>query len=170
MEEIYTNIYRESRKKAGLEQSEAADMIGVSYHSLAKYEKKINPLIPPDDVVRNMVIAYNDRSLAYKHIKASPLGEFLPNFECSKDLSIATLTFLSDFNTIEGMISQVIEVTKDGKIDETELEEWEQFKKKGLELVNSLNALQNNRLRLYEYEETLLQEPDTVPCSISEDL
>lgn len=27
MEEIYTNIYRESRKKAGLEQSEAADMI-----------------------------------------------------------------------------------------------------------------------------------------------
>lgn len=102
MEEIYTNIYRESRKKAGLEQSEAADMIGVSYHSLAKYEKKINPLIPPDDVVRNMVIAYNDRSLAYKHIKASPLGEFLPNFECSKDLSIATLTFLSDFNTIEG--------------------------------------------------------------------
>ena len=50
MEEIYTNIYRESRKKAGLEQSEAADMIGVSYHSLAKYEKKINPLIPPDDV------------------------------------------------------------------------------------------------------------------------
>ena len=134
MEEIYTNIYRESRKKAGLEQSEAADMIGVSYHSLAKYEKKINPLIPPDDVVRNMVIAYNDRSLAYKHIKASPLGEFLPNFECSKDLSIATLTFLSDFNTIEGMISQVIEVTKDGKIDETELEEWEQFKKKGLEL------------------------------------
>ena len=77
----------------------------------------------------------NDRSLAYKHIKASPLGEFLPNFECSKDLSIATLTFLSDFNTIEGMISQVIEVTKDGKIDETELEEWEQFKKKGLEFI-----------------------------------
>lgn len=42
MEEIYTNIYKESRKKAGLEQSEAADLIGVSYHSLAKYEKKIN--------------------------------------------------------------------------------------------------------------------------------
>ena len=83
MEEIYTNIYRESRKKAGLEQSEAADMIGVSYHSLAKYEKKINPLIPPDDVVRNMVIAYNDRSLAYKHIKASPLGEFLIRLSCS---------------------------------------------------------------------------------------
>ena len=37
MEEIYTNIYKDSRKRAGLEQSEAADMIGVSYHSLAKY-------------------------------------------------------------------------------------------------------------------------------------
>ena len=27
MEEIYTNIYKDSRKRAGLEQSEAADMI-----------------------------------------------------------------------------------------------------------------------------------------------
>ena len=57
MEEIYTNIYKESRKKAGMEQCEAAEAIGVSYHSLAKYEKKINSIVPPDDVVRNMLSA-----------------------------------------------------------------------------------------------------------------
>ena len=105
MEEIYTNIYKDSRKRAGLEQSEAADMIGVSYHSLAKYEKKINASIPPDDVVRNMVIAYNDRNLAYKHIKASPLGEFLPDFSTGKSLTVATLSFLSDFKAIEGILN-----------------------------------------------------------------
>ena len=143
MEEIYTNIYKESRKNAGLEQSEAADMIGVSYHSLAKYEKKINFTVPPDDVVRNMVIAYNDRSLAYKHIKASPLGEFLPDFANNSSLTVATLSFLSDFKGIESMITKVIDVTKDGKIDQTEMKEWEEFRKKGLELVNSLHNLLN---------------------------
>lgn len=143
MEEIYTNIYKESRKKAGLEQCEAAELIGVSYHSLAKYEKSINASVPPDDVVRNMVIAYKDRSLAYKHIKASPLGEFLPDFANSKSLSIATLSFLSDFKAIEGMITQIIEVTKDGKIDKSESEIWERFKKFGYELLSSLQGLMN---------------------------
>lgn len=143
MEEIYTNIYKDSRKRAGLEQSEAADMIGVSYHSLAKYEKKINASIPPDDVVRNMVIAYNDRNLAYKHIKASPLGEFLPDFSTGKSLTVATLSFLSDFKAIEGIITQIIEVTKDGKIDKTEAAAWEHFKKLGNELLSSLQRLMN---------------------------
>jgi len=143
MEEIYTNIYKESRKKAGLEQSEAADLIGVSYHSLAKYEKKINSIIPPDDVVRNMVIAYNDRSLAYKHIKSSPLGEFLPDFSNCSSLSVATLSFLSDFKGVEAMLTKIIDVTKDGRIDQSELKDWEQFRGKALELVNSLSSLIN---------------------------
>ena len=89
MEEIYTNIYKESRKRAGLEQIEAADLIHVSYSSLAKYEARINAVVPRDDIVRNMVIAYNDRNLAYKHIKASPLGEFLPDFSTGKSLTVA---------------------------------------------------------------------------------
>lgn len=141
MEEIYTNIYKESRKRAGLEQSEAAEIIGVSYHSLAKYEKKINAVVPQDDIVRNMVIAYNDRSLAYKHIKASPLGEFLPDFEDTKSLSIATLTFLSDFKAIEGVLTQIIEITKDGKIDSSETAAWERFRKLGTNLANSLRSM-----------------------------
>ncbi len=143
MEEIYTNIYKESRKKAGMEQCEAAEAIGVSYHSLAKYEKKINSIVPPDDVVRNMVIVYNDRSLAYKHIKASPLGEFLPDFANSKSLTIATLSFLSDFKAIEGMLTQIIEVTKDGRIDQSESVTWEHFKKHANELISSLQRLMN---------------------------
>ncbi len=143
MQEIYTNIYKESRKKAGLEQYEAAKMVGVSFHSLEKYERKTNGIVPANDIVRNMVIAYNDRSLAYKHIKASPLGEFLPDFANSKSLSVATLSFLSDFKAIEGMITQIIEVTKDGKIDKSESEIWENFKKLGNELLSSLQRLMN---------------------------
>lgn len=143
MEEIYTNIYKESRKRAGLEQIEAADLIHVSYSALAKYEARINAVVPREDIVRNMVIAYNDRSLAYKHIKASPLGEFLPDFASEKSLPVATLSFLSDFKAIEGVLTQIIEVTKDGKIDRSEAVTWEHFKKLGNELLSSLQSLMN---------------------------
>ena len=146
MEEIYTNIYKESRKRAGLEQIEAADLIHVSYSALAKYEARINAVVPREDIVRNMVIAYNDRSFAYKHIKASPLGEFLPDFANSKSLTIATLSFLSDFKAIEGMLTQIIEVTKDGRIDQSESVTWEHFKKHANELISSLQRLMNEEV------------------------
>lgn len=144
MEEIYTNIYQESRKKAGLEQFEAADKIGVSYHTLQKYEKKINPLIPHDDIVRNMVIAYNDRNLAYKHIKASALGEFLPDFAEDKTLSTAALTMLRDFNNMQEMLVKVVSITSDGKVDKAEARDWTTIQTLANELIQSLNALVNS--------------------------
>lgn len=145
MEEIYTNIYQESRKKAGLEQFEAADKIGVSYHTLQKYEKKINGIIPHADVVRNMVIAYNDKSLAWKHIKASPLGEFLPDFENDQSLTVSTLMMINDFKDMQAMLGKVIEITCDGKIDKTEERDWSEVQKIGNNLLKSLNSLLNSK-------------------------
>lgn len=145
MEEIYTNIYQESRKKAKLEQFEAADKIGVSYHTLQKYERKINPIIPHDDIVRNMVIAYNDRNLAYKHIKASALGEFLPDFQDDWSLSIAALTMLNDFKDMQEILVKIVEITHDGKIDASETSDWTEIQKIGNKLMQSLNALLNSK-------------------------
>lgn len=145
MEEIYTNIYQESRKKAGLEQFEAADRIGVSYHTLQKYEKKINPIVPHDSVVRNMVIAYNDKSLAYKHIKASALGEFLPDFENDQSLTVSALTMINDFRNMQEMICKIVSITCDGKIDKTEEKDWSDIQKAGNNLIKSLNSLLNSR-------------------------
>lgn len=145
MEEIYTNIYQKSRKKAGLEQFEAADKIGVSYHTLQKYERKINPTIPHDDIVRNMVIAYNDRNLAYKHIKASALGEFLPDFQEDSSLSIAALTMLNDFKDMQEILVKVIKVTHDGNIDDSEISDWNEIKNIGNKLIQSLSALLNSK-------------------------
>ena len=77
MKEICENIYKKSRKSAGLEQIEAADKLGVSARSLQNYESEMNQTIPPLDIVRNMCILYNDKGLAYKHIKKSPIGDFI---------------------------------------------------------------------------------------------
>lgn len=73
MKEICENIYKKSRKSAGLEQIEAADKLGVSARSLQNYESELNVTLPPLDIVRNMCILYNDKGLAYKHIKKSPM-------------------------------------------------------------------------------------------------
>lgn len=41
MKEICENIYKKSRKSAGLEQIEAADKLGVSARSLQNYESEL---------------------------------------------------------------------------------------------------------------------------------
>lgn len=92
MKEICENIYKKSRKNAGLEQIEAADKLGVSARSLQNYESEMNQTIPPLDIVRNMCILYKDKGLAYKHIKKSPIGDFIPDFSEQPSLTVATLS------------------------------------------------------------------------------
>lgn len=120
MKEICENIYKKSRKSAGLEQIEAADKLGVSARSLQNYESELNVTLPPLDIVRNMCILYNDKGLAYKHIKKSPIGEFIPDFSEQPSLTVATLAMISDFNKMQGMIAKIVEVAKDGIIDDSE--------------------------------------------------
>lgn len=143
MKEICENIYKKSRKSAGLEQIDAADKLGVSARSLQNYESEINQTLPPLDIVRNMCIIYKDKSLAYKHIKKSPIGEFIPDFSAQPSLTIATLSMLDDFNKMQGLIAKIIEVTKDDYIDESEANDWQEFCKIGNNLLESLNSLIN---------------------------
>lgn len=143
MKEICENIYKKSRKNAGLEQIEAADKLGVSARSLQNYESEMNQTIPPLDIVRNMCILYNDKGLAYKHIKKSPIGDFIPDFSEQPSLTVATLSMISDFNKMQGIISKVIEVAKDGKIDNSETDDWQEFCNIANKLMESLNSLIN---------------------------
>ncbi len=143
MKEICENIYKKSRKNAGLEQIEAADKLGVSARSLQNYESEMNQTIPPLDIVRNMCILYKDKGLAYKHIKKSPIGDFIPDFSEQPSLTVATLSMVSDFNKMQGMIAKVIEVAKDGKIDQSENDDWQEFCNIANKLMESLNSLIN---------------------------
>lgn len=143
MKEICENIYKKSRKSAGFEQIEAADKLGVSARSLQNYESELNQTLPPLDIVRNMCILYQDKGLAYKHIKKSPIGEFIPDFSPKPSLTIATLSMIDDFNKMQGIITKIVEVTKDGHIDKSEVNDWQEFCKIGNNLLESLNSLIN---------------------------
>lgn len=143
MKELCENIYKKSRKNAGLEQIESADKLGVSARSLQNYESELNPTLPPLDIVRNMCILYKDKSLAYKHIKKSPIGEFIPDFTPLPSLTMATLSMVDDFTKMSGQIAKIISVTKDGKISDDEIKDWQKFCEIGNSLMESLNSLVN---------------------------
>lgn len=145
MKELCENIYKRSRKNAGIEQIEAADDLGVSTRSLQNYESELNPTVPPLDIVRNMCILYKDKELAYKHIKKSPIGEFLPDFTAQTSLSIATLSTLDGISKMQNQITNIISITKDGAIDDTEKSQWEEICRIGNDLIHSLNALINTK-------------------------
>ena len=67
MPEEYRNIYKTSRKAAGLTQESAAERLGISVESLRAYEG--GQRIPPNEVVELMVILYNAQHLAYQHLR-----------------------------------------------------------------------------------------------------
>lgn len=144
MKEICENIFKKSRKNAGFEQIEAADKLGVSARSLQNYESELNVTLPPMDVVRNMCILYRDKWLAYRYMKKSPLGEFLPDFTVEPSLAVATLSMLDDFTAVQNYITRVVSVTKDGKIEKNEVKDWQDFCEVANNLINSLNSLVNN--------------------------
>lgn len=142
MEEICTNIYKLSRKNAGIEQGDAADALGVSIRSLQNYESDLSPSIPQLDVVRNMVILYKDRSLAYKHIKKSPIGEFMPELS-QQTLPVATLGVVDDINNFNEVLDKLVSITRDGHITDDEVTDWKEIINKGIRLMNSMNTLIN---------------------------
>ena len=56
------NIYKTSRRAAGLTQEAAAERLGISVESVRAYET--GQRLPPNDVVELMVILYNAQHLA----------------------------------------------------------------------------------------------------------
>ena len=61
------NIYKTSRRAAGLTQEAAAERLGISVESVRAYET--GQRLPPNDVVELMVILYNAQHLAFQHLR-----------------------------------------------------------------------------------------------------
>lgn len=142
MKGICENIYKKSRKNAGLEQPEAAEQLGVGLRSFQNYDSELNHSVPQLDVLRIMCILYKDRSLAYKHLKKSPIAEFLPDLE-QQPLSLATLSVVDDLNSAQDLISTLVKITRDGKIDAEEQADWDKIMHAMSRLMNSISALRN---------------------------
>ncbi len=130
-----SNIYKNARIKAGLKREPVAEELHIDVRTLDKYEA-LNGRAP-DDIVRQMCVLYNNRFLAFQHLKGGQLGEFLPDIQ-NTDFKGATLSMLSDFDEVDSIIMQIVKIASDGKVNEHERDSWERSKEQITELINSL--------------------------------
>ncbi len=121
MQDVSTNIYQNARKLAGLTRERAAELLNMSVRCLADYET--GQRIPPNDVVDQMTVVYNNLGLAIQHVRASSNAArlLLPEVrdialpQAVLELIDAVYDFADDKSD-----RALIDIARDGVIDDAE--------------------------------------------------
>lgn len=113
------NIYQTARERAGMTQEAASDRLYISTESLRMYETSRRR--PSDEMVVMMAELYRDRALAYRHLKASPAGQILPEVteRSLEQCTMQLFRLLRNFAR-EGRVETLLEIAEDGIIDDRE--------------------------------------------------
>lgn len=122
------NIYQTARMAAGLTQERAAELIGCSVRSIAAFET--GERIPYDDVVVRMTEYYNAPFLGVQHLRQNTeiARQILPEV-APTNLPQAILHLQKEVNDFLKLRDEMIDITEDGVIDETEKPRWEAIEK-----------------------------------------
>ena len=142
MPEEYRNIYKTSRKAAGLTQDSAAERLGISVESLRAYES--GQRIPPNEVVELMVILYNAQHLAYQHLRETNAmyGRVVPEVPlCSVLEASARLTNRIYAFADSHADRRLMRMAEDNVIDPVERPEFDAILEELQEIVEAALAL-----------------------------
>ena len=142
MPEEYRNIYKTSRKAAGLTQESAAERLGISVESLRAYEG--GQRIPPNEVVELMVILYNAQHLAYQHLRETNAmyGRVVPEVpQCSVLEASARLTNRIYAFADSHADRRLMRMVEDNVIDPVERPEFDAILEELQEIVEAALAL-----------------------------
>ena len=142
MPEEYRNIYKTSRKAAGLTQESAAERLGISVESLRAYES--GQRIPPNEVVELMVILYNAQHLAYQHLRETNAmyGRVVPEVPlCSVLEASARLTNRIYAFADSHADRRLMRMAEDNVIDPVERPEFDAILEDLQEIVEAALAL-----------------------------
>ena len=142
MPEEYRNIYKTSRKAAGLTQESAAERLGISVESLRAYEG--GQRITPNEVVELMVILYNAQHLAYQHLRETNAmyGRVVPEVpQCSVLEASARLTNRIYAFADSHADRRLMRMAEDNVIDPVERPEFDAILEELQEIVEAALAL-----------------------------
>ncbi|MCF6466384.1 helix-turn-helix domain-containing protein [Clostridium sp. Cult2] len=136
MNRRYRSIYQLARNNAGLTQLGAAEMLNISVRSLADYES--GATIPHGDIVYDMADIYNAKWLGYEHLRISTkVGQrCLPKINIS-DLAQSVLSLQKESIDVENVKPCMIKIASNGRIDEHEVQRWEEVTKEILEMAGA---------------------------------
>lgn len=140
MSPIYPNIYQTSREAAEFTQERAAELLYTSVESLRAYEG--GRRFPPERIVITMVELYNDRPLAYYHLKNSAelAAELLPDITITS-LPAAVLRLQKEMNDFIYCRDRLLDITYDGVIAGDERSEFNSILKELDDIYGAIIAL-----------------------------
>ena len=142
METRYNNIYKSARTAAGMTQERWAEMIGVSADSVRKYEG--NSCLPSDDVVARMAELSGMPVLGYWHLKnkSGVANDLLPDV-AQVPLPQAVIQLLSELDDLEDkkIIPNLLQIAKDGIIDEDERPQFDSIIKELNDVIEAALAV-----------------------------
>lgn len=140
MSPIYPNIYQTSREDTEFTQEKAAELLNTSVESLRAYEG--GRRFPPERIVIAMVELYNDRPLAYHHLKNSAelAADLLPDITITS-LPAAVLRLQKEVNDFVGCRDRLLDITYDGVIDSKERQEFNGILKELDDIIGAVMAL-----------------------------
>lgn len=123
--------YGPSRKRAGLTQEKASEILGISCRCLCDYETGVRPV--PNPVVDLMVMAYDDRLLAVQHLRISTpaVNVILPEFRAGLPFGQTACRYyrlMNDFVTRYDQDAMLLLIAEDGKVDNSETEDYEKIR------------------------------------------
>lgn len=136
MKDNCRNIYQNARAAAGLTQERWAEHLGVSPEAVRQYES--GKIMPSDDIVLQMAEISEMLKLPYWHLqrKSRIAAAILPELD-EKGLPEAVLGLLlqiEDFR--ESGMKSLLRIAADGKVDESECEDYD----RALQEISSLVA------------------------------
>lgn len=142
MEPNCSNIYKNARRAAGYTQERWAEFLGISTEAVRQYEA--GTIMPSDDILLMMADISGEKMLPYWHLsrKSRIAAAILPELEEQQGLPEAVLALLiqiEDFK--DDGLKKLLRIAADGKVDESEAQEYAEAVVQLLELVKRAYAL-----------------------------
>ena len=134
------NAYLESREALDLTRAEASELTGISESRIEKIEsEKVLPY--PEDILA-MATAYKNPALCnhYCSNDCSIGQKYVPEIE-NKSLAEIVLTLLSLLNSLNTRKERLIEITADGTIEDSELQDFVRIQQELEEISASADSL-----------------------------
>lgn len=128
MPEDYSNIYKITRRAAGLTQESAAERLEISVDSVRAYETYQRT--PPNEIVERMVVCFHAPQLAYQHLHETTglVSRIIPQLEQRNILEVAIRIYnrMRNFSQ-DYCLERLMAIAEDGRIDDTERPEFDEI-------------------------------------------
>lgn len=112
------NIYKEARQRAHMTVEAAAEMLNIAPRSLQHYEAGDRAV--PDDVVADMIGAYNTPFLGYLHLRSNAVGKMVLPDVCETGPARCAIKTTLATEEVPAIARKLLTISEDDRIDSSE--------------------------------------------------